>query len=303
MSKVEVKKSSSFSGHRDSVYALQPGGGDVFYSAAGDGFIAQWSIQKPDEGKLIARLPNSVYALLYLPKQKQLIAAQNTSGIHLLDPSTKKEIASLELTNSSIFDLKLSGEYLFVATSAGELIIVELDKWRIQDRLKVSGKSIRCIAVNSLANEIALGSSDFKIRVYDGQSLQLKNEFVAHQNSVFALSYSPDNRFLISGSRDAHLKVWDSVLNYSLAKDIPAHLFAINDIQFSPDGKYFATCSLDKSIKLWNASNYQLLKVIDKSRHAGHGTSVNKLLWMPGSSILLSASDDRSISAWDLLFL
>jgi hypothetical protein len=40
------------------------------------------------------------------------------------------------------------------------------------------------------------------------------------------------------------------------------------------------------------------LKVIDKARHAGHGTSVNKLLWTPNR--LLSASDDRSISAWDI---
>ncbi len=303
MSKIEVKKASSFSGHRDSIYALQPGHGDIFYSAAGDGFIVQWKLQKPDEGKLIARLPNSVYALLYLPKQNQLIAAQNTSGIHLLDPITKKEIASLELTKSSIFDLKLFDDYLFVATADGELIVVELDQWRIKDRLKLSEKSIRCIAVNSLTNEIAVGSSDFKIRVYDTQHFQMKNEFEAHQNSVFALTYSPDNRFLISGSRDAHIKVWDSVLNYTRSKDIAAHLFAINDIKFSPDGKYFATCSMDKSIKVWNASNWQLLKVIDKSRHAGHGTSVNKLLWMPDSSILLSASDDRSISAWDLLFL
>lgn len=303
MSKVEVKKTSSFSGHRDSVYALQRGGDDIFYSAAGDGFIAQWSLRKPDSGKLIARLPNSVYALLYLPKQDQLIAAQNTSGIHLLDPVSKKQIASLELTKSSMFDLKFLGDYLFVATGGGELIVVDFENWRIKDRLKLSEKNVRSIAINSLTNEVAVGSSDFKIRVYDAQSLQLKNEFEAHQNSVFALSYSPDNRYLVSGSRDAHLKVWDSVYNYSLSNDIAAHLFAINDIQFSPDGKYFATCSMDKSIKVWNASNWQLLKVIDKSRHAGHGTSVNKLLWMLDSSILLSASDDRSISAWDLLFL
>jgi WD40 repeat protein len=45
------------------------------------------------------------------------------------------------------------------------------------------------------------------------------------------------------------------------------------------------------------------LKVIDKGRHAGHGTSVNKLLWTSFKNQLVSASDDRTISAWDLLFL
>jgi WD40 repeat protein len=60
---------------------------------------------------------------------------------------------------------------------------------------------------------------------------------------------------------------------------------------------------MDKSIKVWDAQNLRLLKVIDKGRHAGHGTSVNKLLWTSFNNQLLSASDDRTISAWDLLFL
>jgi len=46
----------------------------------------------------------------------------------------------------------------------------------------------------------------------------------------------------------------------------------------------------------------QLLKVIDKARHAGHGTSVNKLLWVQFEDQLLSCSDDRTISQWNINF-
>ena len=59
---------------------------------------------------------------------------------------------------------------------------------------------------------------------------------------------------------------------------------------------------MDKSIKVWDAETFQLLKVIDKARHAGHGTSVNRLLWTNHNNLLVSASDDRSISIWDLTF-
>ncbi|HEU5146590.1 MAG TPA: WD40 repeat domain-containing protein, partial [Chryseosolibacter sp.] len=41
---------------------------------------------------------------------------------------------------------------------------------------------------------------------------------------------------------------------------------------------------------------------IDRARHAGHGTSVNKLLWTQYQDELLSASDDRSISVWQIIF-
>jgi WD40 repeat protein len=59
---------------------------------------------------------------------------------------------------------------------------------------------------------------------------------------------------------------------------------------------------MDKSIKVWDAEKLALLKVIDRSRHAGHGTSINKVLWSNYDSQLLSASDDRTISVWSLNF-
>jgi WD40 repeat protein len=97
--------------------------------------------------------------------------------------------------------------------------------------------------------------------------------------------------------------VWDVNAQYRLGEEVAAHLYAINDLALSPDAKYLASASMDKSIKVWDAQNLRLLKVIDKGRHAGHGTSVNKLLWTSFNNQLLSASDDRTISAWDLLFL
>jgi WD40 repeat protein len=59
---------------------------------------------------------------------------------------------------------------------------------------------------------------------------------------------------------------------------------------------------MDKTIKIWDLHTFQLLKVIDRSRHAGHATSVNKVLWTDHAGQLLSCSDDRKISVWDLDF-
>ena len=108
---------------------------------------------------------------------------------------------------------------------------------------------------------------------------------------------SSDQQYLLSAGRDAHLKIWD-LPSLTPKHDIVAHLYAINHIAYSPDQQYFVTASMDKSIKVWDAHTFALKKVIDKSRHAGHGTSVNKLLWMPFSNFVISGSDDRSISVW-----
>ena len=149
---------------------------------------------------------------------------------------------------------------------------------------------------------LAVGYSDNHIRIFALQDFELLHDIEAHKISVFTVQYSPDERYLVSGSRDAHLKVWDVAKAYAQHESVVAHMFAINHMSYSPDSKHFVTCSMDKSIKVWDAGTFQLLKVIDKARHAGHGTSVNKVLWTNFNNLLLSASDDRSISVWNINF-
>jgi WD40 repeat protein len=157
------------------------------------------------------------------------------------------------------------------------------------------------MVANVHTGELAVGASDNFIRIYD-EKLGMKLEWAAHSNSVFTLRYTPDQRFLISGSRDARLKVWDVASGYKQVEEIVAHMYAINHLDFSPDGKHFVTCSMDKSIKVWDLQALKLLKVIDRARHAGHGTSVNKVLWTSHQNQLVSGSDDRKISVWQLIF-
>jgi len=304
LSTVQVNKLHSFTGHRDSVYALQPGDeANLFFSAAGDGMVVLWDLQNPGDGDLVAKLPNSVYSLHHLADKKLLVAGQNFSGIHLIDYQNKKEVASLQLTSAYIFDIQSFKNDLVIAAGDGTVTIVDREKWVVKKRVLSSDKSARAIAINPVTGEVAVGFSDHAIRVFSLDDYTLKQEIKAHHNSVFAVNYSPDGNYLFSGGRDARLKVWGVKSRYALENEVAAHLYAINHLTFSPDGSYFASASMDKSIKVWSTADVKLLKVIDKGRHAGHGTSVNKLLWTSFNNQLVSASDDRTISAWDLLFL
>lgn len=300
---IQVTKLNSFTGHRDGVYSLQRSSSDHhFFSASGDGMVVMWDMREPDKGELIAKLPNSIYALLYHQERDVLVTGHNYEGIHFLDWKNKKEVGSLQLTKAAVFDLQHLGDILFVATGEGTVLVVDIGRLSVLTRIKVSEKSARSIAIHPVKGELAVGYSDNYIRVFDLENYQLKFEYLAHQSSVFTLRYTPDGSFLLSGSRDARLKAWDVSASYKLAEEVVAHMYAINHIEFSPDGKHFVTCSLDKSIKVWDAEELRLLKVIDKARHAGHGTSVNKLLWTSFQNQLLSASDDRSVSSWRINF-
>ena len=117
---------------------------------------------------------------------------------------------------------------------------------------------------------------------------------------VFSLAYSPNGSQLVSGSRDAQVKIWDAN-NYELIHNIPAHLYAVNSIAFHPDRPYFATGSMDKSIKIWGADDFKLYKIISREKgFDSHQLSVNKLVW--NEDQLISTGDDKRIILWEMSF-
>jgi WD40 repeat protein len=303
MPALEVVKRHTLTGHRDCVYTVTGSSrNNIIFSGSGDGMVVAWDLDNPETGNLIARLPNSVYALHHHPQLKLLIAGQNFEGIHLLDWENKKETGSLQLTKAAIFDIQSSGGYAFIGTGEGLVLKVRVDTLTVEKKVLSSEKSARTIAVNERSGEIAVGYSDNFIRIFDQDTLSLKHEWQAHTNSVFTVRYAPNGQVLLSGSRDARLKIWDVAAAYSQAGEVVAHLYAINHLDFSPDSKHFVTCSMDKSLKVWNFEELRLLKVIDRARHAGHGTSVNKVLWTAHHNQIVSASDDRTLSVWNIIF-
>lgn len=300
---IKVEKIDSFTGHRDCVYALEKSD-DVhhFFSAAGDGVVVKWNLQKPDVGEMIAKVGHSVYALAYLSNKNHLWILENFEGIHVIDTANKQEISTLKMVATNYFDIQIYQNMAFIAGGDGVISVIETESYNFIKHIKASEMSVRCLAINPVEREFAAGFSDYSIKIFDLQTFELKKVIAAHQNSVFALKYSPDFKYLFSGSRDARLKIWDVEKEYVLEKEIVAHTFAINYIDFSPDYKYFATCSMDKSVKIWDAESFKLFKVIDRARHAGHGTSVNKLIWTKYDNQIVSASDDRTISVWKINF-
>jgi WD40 repeat protein len=298
---IVVNKKATLTGHTDCIYTLESGpDANLFFSSGGDGMVVMWDVRNPEQGELILKVPGSVYALKFIPETSLLVTGHNFEGIHLVDINTRERTGSLKIGTSAIFDISFENDKLFVATGEGSLFVVGLDPLKILQKIQLSEKSLRCVRIIPERNEIAIGSSDNFIRILELKTLKLKKEIDAHTNSVFALNYNNRTNSLLSGSRDAHLKFWNAGQNYEQEEKIVAHMYAINDIKYRSDGRLFATGSMDKTIKIWNASDNRLLKVLDKNRHGGHSTSVNKLFWSNHMDLLISCSDDRTISIWDI---
>jgi WD40 repeat protein len=295
----EIEKFRTLTGHNGPVYAIALGNTpDTFYTSGNDGMIVEWKLDGTENGKMLAKVSHSVYTMLTIKETGHLIVGHNYEGIHIFDTKTKKETGSLQLTDSAIFDIKYHDKHLFVATGKGEIIVVDLENMNIINIIKLSPESVRSLEI--VTGTLVAGYSDNYIRMLGLNDFRQRKAWEAHDNSVFTLKKDPFGVYLISGSRDAHLKVWMIGSDYSLVESIVAHMYTINSIEYNQAGSHFITGSMDKTIKLWDAHQFKLLKVIDKARFGGHISSVNKLVWSNYKNRVISCSDDRTISLWDI---
>uniref|UniRef100_A0A060T584 ARAD1B08624p n=1 Tax=Blastobotrys adeninivorans TaxID=409370 RepID=A0A060T584_BLAAD len=126
----------------------------------------------------------------------------------------------------------------------------------------------------------------------------------AHSAPVTVCKYSPDGRYIASGSDDCTIKVWRRD-DFSLVQTLRGHEKGINDVSWSPDGDYLASVSDDKSIRIWKlgpqggigwtADRPEELRVL--RGHTHHITSVS---FNFKGNILATGSADESVMTWDV---
>lgn len=284
-------------GHRAAVYALAHGMTDRHVlSAGGDGWIVSWNLDDPETGRVVASAETQVFSLISFPDKNRIVAGTMQGGLHWIDLAQPEKTRNIQHHTKGVFDLQAHGPWLFSAGGDGVLTRWSLEESRSVESFHLSNKALRSIAVAPTRNELTVGASDGSIYFLDLDTLALKHTLThAHTPTVFALCYTPDERRLLSGGRDAMLRAWnlEPAGPPKLHSEQPAHWFTINHIVRSPDGLRFATASRDKTIKIWETATLKLLRVLNPIRDGGHINSVNRLLWLPGT--LVSCSDDRTV--------
>ena len=75
-----------------------------------------------------------------------------------------------------------------------------------------------------------------------------------HSFIVTSIAFSPpDSAFLISGSWDNTVRVWNVQTGEAVGSSLTGHTESIYSVSFSPDGNEFASGSDDGTVRTWDA--------------------------------------------------
>jgi uncharacterized protein with WD repeat/RNA polymerase-binding transcription factor DksA len=114
-----------------------------------------------------------------------------------------------------------------------------------------------------------------------------------HEQGVFSVSFSPDGKFLASGSSDRTVKIW-KVGNWREVATL-RHGDSVWSVSFSPDGKFLASGSLDKTVKVWEVRSWREVATL-----RGHENGVWSVSFGPDGKFLASGSRDWTVKVWEV---
>jgi hypothetical protein len=126
--------------------------------------------------------------------------------------------------------------------------------------------------------------------------LTLAGEHNGHFNEIRCLTYSPDGRYLATGSFDRTVVVWDAA-RMRLAVRLGPHEGAVEALAFTPDSKALLTASADGFLRLWSIPDGALRTKV--RAHPGGANGVTATRRADGSVVLASGGSDGLVRLWD----
>lgn len=126
------------------------------------------------------------------------------------------------------------------------------------------------------------------------QSEDTPLEIKGHSQPVYSLSWSPDQRYLLSGGGDGVVRLSDVKTGRSLVS-YQAHAAPVWHVEFCPLGHYFLSGSHDRTARLWATDHVQPLRIL-----VGHLSDVTCTAFHPNCNYAFTGSSDRTARLWEL---
>lgn len=291
------KKQQEILGHAGAIYTCACKDGFV-YTGSGDNYVARWNLETGEQDKFAIKFDESVYSLVFLNENLLVVGLAN-GHLHIFDLDQNQEVKFFTQHTKAIFALAFNEtkKQLYAADADGNLSIWDTEKLSLLIYLPLDAGKIRDIVISDRGENFSLACQDGTLRVFESGFFNEIKTIDAHKNGTTALLYHPsDENRLISGGKDAMLRVWD-LNTEKCIQEIPAHNFAIYSIQAINKGERIVTASRDKTIKVWS-QDLEFQERLDL-KVGGHKHSVNKIRPLD-SKRFVSVSDDKKIIVWEL---
>ena len=192
---------------------------------------------------------------------------------------------------------KNNKEFLISASFDSVIVIWDLNTGELLKRIKTRHPKLNSIA--TYRNSLIVSYGDGAIAIYDLSDIngRMKPYYLKDSHKESVLSVACDGKFIVSGSIDKTVRVWDfrsRILLKILNEDHSCHDHWITSV--SVDNDLIVSTSMDKTIQQWETKTWKPKKPIKDSGDYLGGIQAITVY----SDFLISGSDENLVKIWSL---
>lgn len=268
-----------------------------------------------DDGEEKEDDPRSLTYLLHLPASSRLATVTAEHNILLYQLPALTTLQQFVGYSDEVLDVKFMGKadsHIVVATNSCQLKVFELQTSSCQI-LYGHTDTVLSLDVFRKGCLFASCAKDKSVRVWqmdtDSGQVQCVAHGLSHTNAVGSITFSRlKASFIVSGSQDCTVKVWElpqqisstgtEIQQLTARATEKAHDKDINSVAVSPNDKLLASGSQDRTAKLWSLAGDGNLGFLGVFR--GHRRGVWTVCFSPVDQVLATSSADGTTKLWGL---
>ncbi len=302
---------TTLGGHEDEVRTVAfAHDGTLLASGSGDRAVRMWDLAS---GTLITTLEGHslwVRSLAFSPTGVRIATGTANGQILIWDTISESKDRQWTRTfslsmDSAVLSLSFSPDGLRLASGlrSGLVQVWDASSGTLFLTLNSHTKAVQTVAFSPEGRWLASGSWDGTVRIWDavgnGPS-PASSEGVGpvmvlegHSDWVWSVAFSPNGRWLASGSADGTIRIWDTAswtlhTKMDLRKGVRVY-----SVAFSPDGTRLALGTDSNKPQILDTASWTRVMTLD-----GHTSLVHSVAFSPDGSMLASGSYDETVRIW-----
>ncbi|KAH0620558.1 hypothetical protein JD844_021138 [Phrynosoma platyrhinos] len=252
--------------------------GEQCFSGGIDATIQWWNMPSPNvdpydtyepnvlAGTLIAHT-DAVWGLAYSGIKNHLLSCSADGSVRLWNPPEKVPCICTYNGNreygipTSVDFIGCDPAHMVTSFSTGNTVIYDLET--SQSLVMLSSQTDSGLQVNNHINRVVshptlpvtiTAHEDRHIKFFDNKTGKMIHSMVAHLDAVTSLAVDPNGIYLMSGSHDCSIRLWN-LDSKTCVQEITAHRKkldeSIYDVAFHPSKAYIASAGADALAKVF----------------------------------------------------
>ncbi|KAF8752834.1 WD40 repeat-like protein [Rhizoctonia solani] len=244
-------------------------------SGSSDGAVRVWNAET---GKLVlgplSGHNSTVSCVDYSPSGRYIASASWDCTLRIWDADTGQDVhGAIQGHNHALRSVRFSPDESTIVSGldggavrlwdvkTGQCVLQPLQGgsavWSVgfSPMVSTDGQARRWLAQSTDTVTPSTQSSSRQTESKSSQGYGLWRGGVSHDSGVTSVGFSPNGLYIVSGSEDNTVCVWDAHTGKMLLGPLRRHTNVVRCVQFSPNSSHVVSCSSDGTIRFWDVSS------------------------------------------------